>query len=51
MANTAVPTVSAIVSSGATPIFVDVNESSFLMNIDDVLSKISSKTKAIILTD
>lgn len=48
VSNTAVPTVSAIVSSGATPIFVDVDETSFLMNLEDVKSKINSKTKAII---
>ena len=34
VSNTAVPTVSAIVSCGAKPVFVDINERDFLMNAD-----------------
>ena len=33
VSNTAVPTVSAIVSAGAIPVFVDINEGDFLMDI------------------
>ena len=47
VANTAIPTVSAIRQSGAKPVFVDVNENALIdaINIKEV---ISSKTKAII---
>ena len=48
VSNTAVPTVSAIVSCNAKPIFVDVNENDFLINCDLIESKINKKTKAII---
>ncbi len=48
VSNTAVPTVSAIVSCNAKPVFVDVNENDFLINCDLVESKINKKTKAII---
>jgi dTDP-3-amino-2,3,6-trideoxy-4-keto-D-glucose/dTDP-3-amino-3,4,6-trideoxy-alpha-D-glucose/dTDP-2,6-dideoxy-D-kanosamine transaminase len=46
--NTAVPTVSAIVSSGAKPVFVDINECDYLINCEKVEKKINKKTKAII---
>ena len=48
VSNTAVPTVSAIVSCNAKPIFVDVNEDDFLMNVSLIEKKITKKTKAII---
>ena len=44
---TAIPTVSAIVSVGAKPVFVDVNNKC-LINISKIEKKISKKTKAII---
>ena len=44
---TAIPTVSAIVSVGAKPIFVDVNDKC-LINVSKIEKKISKKTKAII---
>ena len=44
---TAIPTVSAIVSVGAKPVFVDVNDKC-LINISKIEKKISKKTKAII---
>lgn len=44
---TAIPTVSAIIASGATPVFTDICEDTFLMNLDQVNKLISSKTKAI----
>lgn len=44
---TAIPTVSAIVDSGAKPVFVDICEDTFLMDISKVQASISSRTKAI----
>jgi dTDP-3-amino-2,3,6-trideoxy-4-keto-D-glucose/dTDP-3-amino-3,4,6-trideoxy-alpha-D-glucose/dTDP-2,6-dideoxy-D-kanosamine transaminase len=46
--NTAVPTVSAIVSAGARPVFVDVNADDYLMDISQVEQAITSKTKALL---
>ncbi len=48
VSNTAVPTVCAIVSCGAKPIYVDVNEKDYLINFSLIEKKISKKTKAII---
>jgi len=48
VSNTAVPTVSAIVSCNAKPIFIDINENDFLMNASLIEQKITKKTKAII---
>lgn len=48
VSNTAIPTVSAIVSTGATPVFVDVLEEDNLMDISKIEEKITSKTKCII---
>ncbi|MFZ2339170.1 MAG: DegT/DnrJ/EryC1/StrS family aminotransferase [Bacteroidales bacterium] len=44
---TAIPTVSAIIDVGATPVFVDVDEQTFLMDINKVRNAITNKTKAI----
>ena len=49
--NTAVPTVSAIVSAGATPVFVDIDENNFLINEDLIEKKITKKTKALIIVN
>ena len=46
--HTAVATISAIVMSGATPVFVDVDYNSYTINPDLVLESITNKTKAII---
>ncbi len=46
--NTAVPTISAIRMTGATPVFVDVNEKTFNMNTSLLEKKITAKTKAIL---
>ena len=46
--NTAVPTVSAIVSCNATPVFVDVNNYDYLIDCKKIEKKINKKTKAII---
>jgi len=48
VANTAVPTVSAVDFSGATPVFVDIEEDSYNINPDLIESRITSRTKAII---
>ena len=48
VSNTAVPTVSAITAAGATPVFVDINPDTYLMEIEQIRSKITKKTKAII---
>ncbi len=48
VSNTAVPTVSAIVSCSARPVFVDINEKDFLINTNLIENKINKRTKAII---
>ena len=44
-------TVSPVVEAGAKPIFVDVEKSSWCINADIIIGKISKKTKAIIAVD
>jgi aminotransferase EvaB len=46
--NTAVPTVSAIRTLGARPVFVDVRDGDFLMDIGQVEAAITPRTKAIV---
>ena len=46
--HTAYATVSAIVEVGATPVFIDISEENYLMNIKNLKKKITKKTKAII---
>jgi dTDP-3-amino-2,3,6-trideoxy-4-keto-D-glucose/dTDP-3-amino-3,4,6-trideoxy-alpha-D-glucose/dTDP-2,6-dideoxy-D-kanosamine transaminase len=48
VANTAIPTVSAIVSTGATPVFVDILDDTYLMDTSKIESVISKKTKCIL---
>lgn len=48
VANTAVPTVSAIVSTGATPVFVDINPDTYLMDTSLLEGVITEKTKCIL---
>jgi dTDP-3-amino-2,3,6-trideoxy-4-keto-D-glucose/dTDP-3-amino-3,4,6-trideoxy-alpha-D-glucose/dTDP-2,6-dideoxy-D-kanosamine transaminase len=48
VSNTAVPTVSAIVATGATPRFVDIDRSSYLMNVDLVEAAITPATRCIL---
>ncbi len=48
VSNTAVPTVSAIISCNAKPVFVDINEDDFLINPNLIESKINKNTRAII---
>ena len=47
VSNSAIPTVSAINSTGAKASFVDINEN-YLMNPEKIIKKINKKTKAII---
>jgi dTDP-4-amino-4,6-dideoxygalactose transaminase len=48
VANTAVPTVSAVDFAGAKPVFVDIEESSYNINPSRIENKVTLKTKAII---
>ncbi len=48
VSNTAVPTVSAIVSCGAKPVFVDVDEETLLMDVSQIEGVITAKTKCIL---
>ena len=48
VSNTAVPTITAIVNSGASPKFVDIEDSSFGLDPEMVKSVITKKSKAII---
>lgn len=46
--NTAIPTVSAIVTAGATPVFVDINPRTYLMNVAQIEKVITERTKCIV---
>lgn len=48
VSNTAVPTIAAIRASGATPVFVDVEEDTFLMDAGDVERALTKRTKCIL---
>lgn len=48
VANTAVPTVAAIRAAGATPVFVDVEEDTFLMDVTHLEQAISPATRCIL---
>ncbi|WP_221349910.1 DegT/DnrJ/EryC1/StrS family aminotransferase [Streptomyces beigongshangae] len=48
VSNTAAPTVVAIVSTGATPVFVDVREEDFLIDTDQVESAVTERTKVLL---
>jgi dTDP-3-amino-2,3,6-trideoxy-4-keto-D-glucose/dTDP-3-amino-3,4,6-trideoxy-alpha-D-glucose/dTDP-2,6-dideoxy-D-kanosamine transaminase len=48
VANTAVPTVAAIRATGATPVFVDVEEETYLMDVSRLSAVINSRTRAIL---
>ena len=48
VANTAVPTVSAIVSAGAVPRFVDIELDTYLMDTDQLEQAITAKTSCIL---
>src|SRR6201989_1094947 len=46
--NTAVPTVSAIRTLGAKPVFVDIRDSDYLMDVEQVEAAITPRTTAVI---
>jgi dTDP-3-amino-2,3,6-trideoxy-4-keto-D-glucose/dTDP-3-amino-3,4,6-trideoxy-alpha-D-glucose/dTDP-2,6-dideoxy-D-kanosamine transaminase len=48
VANTAVPTVSAIRMAGAPPVFCEIDAQTHLMDLSDVVRRITPRTKAII---
>ncbi|PZG18727.1 DegT/DnrJ/EryC1/StrS family aminotransferase [Nonomuraea aridisoli] len=48
VSNTAAPTVVAIAGAGATPVFVDVREEDFLMDVEQVEAAITPRTKALL---
>jgi dTDP-3-amino-2,3,6-trideoxy-4-keto-D-glucose/dTDP-3-amino-3,4,6-trideoxy-alpha-D-glucose/dTDP-2,6-dideoxy-D-kanosamine transaminase len=48
VANTAVPTVAAIVATGATPRFVDIEPDTYLMDVDALEGAITEKTRCIL---
>lgn len=48
VSNTAVPTVSAIVSTGATPRFVDIDSRTYLMDVAQVEAAITPRTKCLL---
>lgn len=48
VSNTAIPTVSAIVTAGATPVFVDIDPETYLMDVTKVEAAITPRTKAIL---
>jgi aminotransferase EvaB len=48
VSNTAVPTVSAIVDTGATPRFVDIDPNTYLMNVDLIGDLINDNTKCLL---
>lgn len=48
VSNTAVPTVAAIVADGAVPCFVDIEPKTYLMNVGQLESVITKKTKCIL---
>ena len=45
---TAFPTIGAIMETGATPVFVDIDPATWLMDLDAVEDKLTERTKAIV---
>ncbi|MBI5101358.1 MAG: DegT/DnrJ/EryC1/StrS family aminotransferase [Nitrospirae bacterium] len=48
VSNTAVPTVAAIRATGATPVFIDVEEDTFLMDIGKLEAAVTGKTRCVL---
>ena len=48
VANTAVPSVSAIRATGALPVFVDIEPATYLMDVSQVEARITPRTKALL---
>jgi len=49
VSNTAVPTVSAIVSAGCTPRFVDICKESYTIDVAQIKSRLTPRTKALVV--
>ena len=45
---TAIPTIGAIIETGATPVFVDIDPDTWLLDLDVVRSRLSNRTRAIV---
>jgi dTDP-4-amino-4,6-dideoxygalactose transaminase len=45
---TAIPTAAAIVDAGATPVFVDVDPDSFLLDLGEVAAAVTPRTRAVV---
>jgi aminotransferase EvaB len=48
VSNTAIPTVSAIRMTGATPVFCEIDPRTLLMDLNDVEARITARTKAVV---
>lgn len=48
VSNTAIPTVAAIMATGATPVFVDVEEDTFLMDVTKISAAVTSRTRCLL---
>lgn len=48
VSHTAIPTVAAIVAVGATPVFVDINPATWVMDVSKVQAAVTPKTKAVV---
>src|SRR5690606_8697563 len=48
VSNTAVPTVAAIVAAGATPVFVDIEPRTYLMDTSRLEAAVTPKTRCIL---
>jgi dTDP-4-amino-4,6-dideoxygalactose transaminase len=48
VAHTAVPTINAISMTAATPVFVDIDQDTLVMDVDDLESRITERTKVVI---
>lgn len=48
VSHTAVPTINAISMTGATPVFVDVDASTYVMDVTELEAKVTERTRAII---
>lgn len=48
VSNTAVPTVAAIVATGATPRFVDIDPVSYLMDVDQLEAAVTPRTRCVL---
>lgn len=49
VSNTAVPTVSAIIATGATPVLIDIEAEGYLINADLIENSINKKTKCLLM--